>query len=51
MSAARARHAAEHAERPAYAEAVSTYADLGREELRAAALTALAARAQRLHPG
>jgi predicted ATPase/DNA-binding SARP family transcriptional activator len=51
MSAARARHAAEHAERPAYAEAVSTYADLGREELRAAALTALAARARRLHPG
>ena len=51
MSAARARHAADDAERPAYAEAVSTYADLGREELRAAALTALAARAQRLHPG
>jgi hypothetical protein len=51
MSAARARHAAEHADRPAYAEAVSTYADLGREELRAAAQTALAARARRLHPG
>jgi hypothetical protein len=51
MSAARARHAADDAERPAYAEAVSTYADLGREELRAAALTALAARARRLHPG
>ena len=45
MSAARVRHAAEHADGPAYAEAVSTYADLGREELRAAALTALAARA------
>jgi predicted ATPase/DNA-binding SARP family transcriptional activator len=45
MSVARARHAAEHADRSAYAEAVSTYADLGREELRAAAQTALAARA------
>jgi hypothetical protein len=45
MSAARARHAAEHADRSAYADAVSTYADLGREELRAAAQTALAARA------
>jgi predicted ATPase/DNA-binding SARP family transcriptional activator len=51
MSAARARHAAEHADRSAYAEAVSTYADLGREELRAAAQTALAARARCLHPG
>jgi predicted ATPase/DNA-binding SARP family transcriptional activator len=51
MSAARARHAAEHADRPAYTEAVSTYAGLGREELRAAAKTALAARARRLHPG
>jgi predicted ATPase/DNA-binding SARP family transcriptional activator/tetratricopeptide (TPR) repeat protein len=50
MSAARARHAAEHADRSAYAEAVSTYADLGREELRAAAQTVLAARA-RLTPG
>jgi hypothetical protein len=51
MSAARARHAAEDADRPAYAEAVSRHAELGREELRAAAQTALAARAQRLHPG
>ena len=51
MSATHARHAAEHADRSAYAEAVSTYADLGREELRAAAQTALAARARRLHPG
>jgi hypothetical protein len=51
MSAARARHAAENADRPAYAEAVSTYAGMGREELRAAARTALAARARRLHPG
>jgi hypothetical protein len=45
MSAARARDAAEHADRSAFADAVSTYADLGREELRAAAQTALAARA------
>jgi len=44
MSAARARHVAEHADRSAYADAVSRYADLGREELRAAAQTALAAR-------
>jgi len=51
MSAARARHAAERADRPAYAEAVSRYADLGRAELRAAAQTALAARAERSHPG
>jgi predicted ATPase/DNA-binding SARP family transcriptional activator len=51
MSAARARRAAEHADRPAYADAVSTYAGLGREELRAAAQTALAARARRSHPG
>jgi hypothetical protein len=51
MSAARARRAAEHADRPAYADAVSTYADLGREELRAAAQTVLAARARRSHPG
>jgi predicted ATPase/DNA-binding SARP family transcriptional activator len=51
MSAARARRAAEHADRPAYADAVSTYAGLGREELRAAAQTALAARARRSDPG
>ena len=51
MSAARARDAAEHADRSAYADAVSTYTDLGRGELRAAAQTALAARARRLHPG
>ena len=51
MSATRARHAAERADRPAYAEAVSRYADLGRAELRAAAQTALAARAERSHPG
>jgi hypothetical protein len=44
MSAARARHVAEHADRSAYADAVSSYADLGRDALRAAALTALRAR-------
>jgi hypothetical protein len=41
MSVDRARHAAEHADRPAYAEAVSSYADLGHDELRATALAAL----------
>ncbi|MGA2828412.1 MAG: BTAD domain-containing putative transcriptional regulator [Streptosporangiaceae bacterium] len=46
MSADRARHAAERASRPAYHDAVSSYADLGREELRAAALAALRAREQ-----
>jgi len=51
MSAARAREAAEHADRSAYADAVSAYADLGRQGLRAAAQTALAARARRLQPG
>jgi predicted ATPase/DNA-binding SARP family transcriptional activator len=51
MSPAYARNAAEHADRSAYADAVSTYADLGREELRAAAQTALAARARRSHAG
>jgi len=45
MSVARARHAAEHADRSAYADAVSSYADLGPEELRAAALAALRERA------
>jgi predicted ATPase len=45
MSSARARHAAEQADRSAYDDAVSSYADLGREELRAAALAALRARA------
>jgi tetratricopeptide (TPR) repeat protein len=44
MSAARARHAAEQADRPAYADAVSSYAGLGRDDLRAAALAALRAR-------
>ncbi len=44
MSAARARHAAEQADRSAYDDAVSSYADLGREDLRAAALAALRAR-------
>jgi predicted ATPase/DNA-binding SARP family transcriptional activator len=46
MSADRARHAAERASRSAYDDAVSLYADLGREELRAAALAALRAREQ-----
>jgi predicted ATPase/DNA-binding SARP family transcriptional activator len=46
MSAARARQAAVHADRPAYDEAVSSYAGLGAEELRAAALAALRARGQ-----
>ena len=41
---ARARQAATHADRSAYADAVSEYADLGGEELRAAALAALEAR-------
>jgi tetratricopeptide (TPR) repeat protein len=44
MSAARARRAAEQADRPAYEDAVSSYAGLGHEELRAAALAALRAR-------
>jgi tetratricopeptide (TPR) repeat protein len=44
MSAARARRAAEQADRPAYDEAVSSYAGLGRGDLRAAALAALGAR-------
>jgi hypothetical protein len=46
MSAALARHAAEQADRPAYDEAVSSYAGLGAEELRAAALAALGVRQQ-----
>jgi predicted ATPase/DNA-binding SARP family transcriptional activator len=41
MSAARARRAATQADRPAYDEAVSAYAGLGQEELRAAALDVL----------
>ncbi len=41
MSSARARRAAEQADRSAYDDAVSSYADLGREDLRAAALAAL----------
>ena len=46
MSSVRARHAAEQADRSAYDDAVASYADLGREELRAAALSALQAREQ-----
>jgi tetratricopeptide (TPR) repeat protein len=45
MSAARARRAAEHADRSSYDDAVSSYADLGRAELRAAAMAALRNRA------
>jgi predicted ATPase/DNA-binding SARP family transcriptional activator len=41
MSADRARNAAEQADRSAYADAVSSYADLGRDDLPAAALLAL----------
>jgi hypothetical protein len=44
MSASRARQAATHAGRPAYDEAVSSYAGLGADELRAAALAALRGR-------
>ena len=46
MSAARARQAAEQTDRPAYEDAVSSYAGLGHEELRAAALVALREREQ-----
>jgi hypothetical protein len=41
MSAARAHQAATHADRPAYDEAVSSYAGLGHGDLRAAALAFL----------
>ena len=44
MSPERARRAAADADRPAYDDAVSSYAGLSSEELRAAALAALAAR-------
>jgi predicted ATPase/tetratricopeptide (TPR) repeat protein len=44
MSSARARQAATDADGPAYDEAVSSYAGLGHEDLRAAALDAVAAR-------
>jgi hypothetical protein len=44
MSADRARHAAEQADKPAYDDAVSSYADLDGDALRAAALAALRAR-------
>ena len=46
MSAARARRAAQDADGPAYADAVSSYAGLGPDALRAAARAALEARAQ-----
>ena len=44
MSSAAARQAAEQADKSAYDEAVSSYADLGPDELRAAALDVLRAR-------
>ena len=46
MSAARARRAAQDADGPAYGEAVSSYAGLDPEGLRAAARAALRERAQ-----
>jgi predicted ATPase len=46
MSAARARRAAQEADGPAYADAVSSYAGLDPEALRAAARAALQARTQ-----
>ena len=46
MSAARARRAAQDADGPAYADAVSSYAGLDPEGLRAAARAALRERAQ-----
>jgi predicted ATPase/DNA-binding SARP family transcriptional activator len=46
MSAARARQEAERADKAAYADAVSEYAALARDELPAAALAALRERAQ-----
>ncbi|WP_219416005.1 ATP-binding protein [Pseudonocardia nigra] len=49
MSSARARRAAEHADRPAYDDAVSSYAGLGRHELRAAAQAVLGARTPERH--
>ena len=51
MSVAHARDIAEQADKPAYADAVSSYADLGRDALRAAAATALQARARITEPG
>lgn len=45
MSSARAREAAEHADRSAYDDAVLSYADLDLDQLRAVALTALRERA------
>jgi hypothetical protein len=46
MSAARARRFAQDADGPAYADAVSSYAGLDPEALRAAARAALQARAR-----
>jgi hypothetical protein len=44
MSSTRARHAAEQADKPAYDDAVTSYADLDRDQLRAAALAVLRTR-------
>jgi hypothetical protein len=46
MATARARRAAQQADRPAYDEAVSSYAGLSEADLRAAALAALRERDQ-----
>jgi hypothetical protein len=46
MASTRARQAGQQADRSAYDEAVSSYADLGEEDLRAAALAALRERGQ-----
>ena len=46
MSAGRARRAAQDADRPAYADAVSSYAGLDPEGLRGAARAALRERAE-----
>jgi hypothetical protein len=51
MSSQRARQVAEHADGPAYHDAVSSYAGLDRDELRAAALTVLRDRAELLNSG
>ena len=47
MSAARARRAAENADGAAYADAVSEYAALGRDELREAARAVVPATSDR----
>jgi hypothetical protein len=51
MSADRARDVAENADGPAYADAKSSYAGLGPDALRGAALAALRARNRVSEPG